>query len=184
MPNHRLNASRTYCTILAVVLLSGCTSTSRMTQPQASATTAPSAELMHPAFASIAASRPTTLPSGVFNFDELTVQATASGEKRQVLQQATATLDQLEVHITTLDPGQQSHPPHRHPHEEMMMLKEGTLEAFVNGKHIPMPTGSILFLAPFDLHNVKNVGTTRATYFVITWRTPRTGSVIKKSAEP
>ena len=132
-------------------------------------------EQASPPSAPTATSRPTTLPSGVFNWDELAVQSTSAGEKRQVLQQATATLDQLEVHITTLDPGQQSHPPHRHPHEEMMLLKEGTLEAFVNGKHIPMPTGSILFLAPFDLHNVKNVGTTRATYFVITWRTPRTG---------
>src|SRR5689334_4217583 len=80
-----------------------------------------------------ASAGPTTLPSGVFNFDELTVQSTASGEKRQVTQMATATLDQLEVHITTLDPGKESHPPHRHPHEEMMLLKEGTLEAFVNG---------------------------------------------------
>lgn len=136
--------------------------------------TAAEPEQASPTTAPIAAPRPTTLPSGVFNWDELAVQSTSAGEKRQVLQHATATLDQLEVHITTLDPGQQSHPPHRHPHEEMMLLKEGTLEAFVNGKHTPMPTGSILFLAPFDLHNVKNVGTTRATYFVITWRTPMT----------
>jgi quercetin dioxygenase-like cupin family protein len=127
------------------------------------------------------ASAPTTLPSGVFNFDQLAVQKTASGERRSVFQEPTATLDQLEVHITTLDPGQQAHPPHRHPHEEMMFLKEGTLEAFVNGQHIPMPTGSVLFLAPYDLHNVKNVGTTRATYFVVTWRTPKTGPTTQPS---
>jgi len=131
----------------------------------------------------LATSGPTTLPSGVFNFDQLVVQKTASGERRSVFQQPTATLDQLEVHITTLDPGQQAHPPHRHPHEEMMFLKEGTLEAFVNGEHIPMPTGSILFLAPYDLHNVKNVGTTRATYFVITWHTPRTGATTQPQSK-
>ena len=127
----------------------------------------------HPLF--MATAGPTTLPSGVFNFDALKVETTKSGERRSVCQQATATLDQLEVHITTLKPGEQSHPPHRHPHEEMMLLKEGTLEAFVNGEHIPMPTGSVLFLAPNDLHNVRNVGTTPATYFVVTWRTPLTG---------
>ncbi len=126
-------------------------------------------------------STPTTLPSVVYNFDQLNVQKTAAGERRSVFQEATATLDQLEVHITTLDPGQQAHAPHRHPHEEMMMLKEGTLEAFVNGRHIPMPTGSILFLAPNDLHNVRNVGTTRATYFVITWRTPKTAPATQAS---
>jgi XRE family transcriptional regulator, regulator of sulfur utilization len=122
----------------------------------------------------LATASPTTLPSQVFNFDEMKAQKTSSGERRTVFQQETATLNELEVHITTLDPGQQAHPPHRHPHEEMMFLKEGTLEAFVNGQHIPMPTGSVLFLAPMDLHNVKNVGTTRATYFVVTWKTPKT----------
>src|SRR5581483_11125363 len=117
---------------LIVIALLGCVSSSDH----------PGAPMM------LVTSGPTTLPSGVFNFDQLKVQSTTSGEKRAVFQQATATLDQLEVHITTLDPGQQSHPPHRHPHEEMMFLKEGTLEAFVNGEHIPMPTGSVLFLAP------------------------------------
>ena len=102
------------------------------------------------------------------------VQASQSGEKRQLFRTPTATLDELEVHITTLNPGQRAHPPHRHPHEEMMFLKEGTLEALVNDQKIPMPTGSILFVAPNDLHNVTNVGTTQATYFVVTWRTPKT----------
>jgi quercetin dioxygenase-like cupin family protein len=153
-------------------LVWGCAAPRRETT---SSVAKPDAELMRPATMSSAASRPTTLPSGVFNFDQMTAQSTASGERRSVLQQATATLDQLEVHMTTLDPGKQAHAPHRHPHEEMMFLKEGTLEAFLNGQHFPMPTGSIFFVAPFDLHNVRNVGTTRATYFVVTWRTPRTG---------
>jgi quercetin dioxygenase-like cupin family protein len=123
-----------------------------------------------------ATTRPTTLPSAVLNWNEMDVKSTAVGGRRQLLQAATATLDQLEVHITTLKPGEQAHAPHRHPHEELIMLKDGTLEALLNDQRIPMPTGSVLFIAPNDLHMVKNVGSTPATYFVVTWRTPLTAS--------
>src|SRR4051812_19015416 len=121
------------------------------------------------------ASQPALAQSQVFDWNAMKVVSAQSGEKRQLLRSPTATLDELEMHITTLNPGQRSHPPHRHPHEEMMLLKEGTLEALVNDQKIPMPTGSVLFVAPNELHNVTNVGTTPATYFVITWRTPKTG---------
>jgi len=131
-------------------------------------------DLLRDAGAGAPTSRPTTLPSGVFNWNELTAQTTPAGERRTLTQLPTATLDQLEMHITTLNPGQQAHAPHRHPHEELILLKEGTLEAMINDRLIPMPSGSVLFIAPNDLHVVRNVGTTPATYFVVTWKTPRT----------
>ncbi|HSV15474.1 MAG TPA: cupin domain-containing protein [Tepidisphaeraceae bacterium] len=118
--------------------------------------------------------RPTTLPSQVFNWNEMAAKTTAAGERRALTQLPTATLDELEMHITTLNPGQQAHAPHRHPHEELILLKEGTLEAMINDQLIPMPAGSVLFIAPNDLHVVKNVGTTPATYFIVTWKTPLT----------
>ena len=39
----------------------------------------------------------------------------------------------------------------------------------------PVPAGSIIFLAPNDLHGWKNVGTTNASYAIITWKTAKTG---------
>ena len=44
----------------------------------------------------------------------------------------TATLDELECHITTLNPGETPHPPHKHPDEELVIVKEGTVESLVN----------------------------------------------------
>lgn len=121
---------------------------------------------------------PTTRPalaSGVYNWNDLRVQQTNVGQRRAVDRGRTATLSDLQLHITTLNAGQDSHAAHRHDNEELIMVKEGTLEAVVNDKPIPMPTGSILFVAPNDLHMVRNVGTTTATYFVIAWWTPLTG---------
>jgi len=151
--------------LMVVVLISGCAVavTSRTIQDDQSGD-------------HLVTQTPSTLPSGVYDWEQLTVQPTDVGQRRSLFDSPTATVNNLEFHITTLNPGQQSHAPHRHPNEELVMLKEGTLEAILNGKMIPMPTGSVLFIAPNDLHAVRNVGTTPATYFVVTWRTPKTGA--------
>ena len=44
------------------------------------------------------------------------------------MQQPTATLDELEIHITTLNKGETPHAPHQHPDEELVIVKEGTVE--------------------------------------------------------
>src|SRR5262249_39981834 len=94
------------------------------------------------------------------------------GQRRQVFRSRTGTLDEMEVHITTLNPGQMPHEPHRHPDEEMVMVKEGTLEVTVNGKTTRIGPGSVFFVAPNDLHGFKNVADTPATYFVQRWLSP------------
>ena len=50
--------------------------------------------------------------------------------------------------------------------------REGTLEALCEGKTTAIGAGSLFFIAPQDLHGVKNVGQTPATYFVIKWWPP------------
>jgi uncharacterized cupin superfamily protein len=84
----------------------------------------------------------------------------------------TPTLDELEIHISTLAPGKSPHAPHQHVHEELLILKEGTLETFQSGKTTRVGPGAIIFQSSNELHNVTNVGTTPATYFVIGWDSP------------
>jgi uncharacterized cupin superfamily protein len=83
----------------------------------------------------------------------------------------------LEMHITTLKPGAVSHPPHRHPEEELLIVKEGMVETLQNGVATRLGPGSLIFHASNDLHNIRNVGTTPATYHVVQWRvTPQKSS--------
>ena len=69
-------------------------------------------------------------------------------------------------------PGKSPHAPHQHVHEELLILKEGTLETFQSGKTTRVGPGAIIFQSSNELHNVTNVGTTPATYFVIGWDSP------------
>ena len=112
--------------------------------------------------------------SSVFDWTQLTVVATKAGERRQVFNGPTATLDNFSGHITTLRPGEIAHAPHRHPDEEMVIVKEGTIEVTINGEVRRAGTGSIFFYAPHDLHGMKNIGETNASYFVFRFVTAKT----------
>jgi quercetin dioxygenase-like cupin family protein len=94
------------------------------------------------------------------------------GGVRQVMRAPTPTLDELEIHISTLNPGKSPHAPHQHQHEELLILKEGTLETFQKGATRRVGAGGIIFQASNELHNVTNIGTTPATYYVIGWTMP------------
>ena len=94
------------------------------------------------------------------------------GGVRQVMRAPTPTLDELEIHISTLGPGKSPHAPHQHQHEELLIIKEGTLETFQSGATRRVGPGGIIFQASNELHNVTNVGQSPATYYVIGWTVP------------
>jgi quercetin dioxygenase-like cupin family protein len=97
-----------------------------------------------------------------------------TGSVVQVVRQPTATLDELEMHVTTLDPGVASHPPHRHPNEELVIIRQGTVETLSDGSWKRIGPGSIIFNASNSLHALRNVGTTPAVYDVINWKSATT----------
>lgn len=111
--------------------------------------------------------------SSVFDWNSIPAKQTDVGSVRSFFKSPTATLDELELHVTTLNPGQASHPPHKHPNEELVIVKEGTVEVLVNGEWKRVGPGSVIFNASNQLHGLKNVGTVPATYHVINWRSSR-----------
>jgi quercetin dioxygenase-like cupin family protein len=124
------------------------------------------------------------LDSTAWNWSDFIAKKTAVGELRSVVRQPTRTLEELEMHITTLNPHTASHPPHTHPNEEMVILKEGTLQAHVNGKEVIVHPGGVLFYASMQPHGVQNIGDTPATYYVINWATEKSQGIKKIPATP
>jgi mannose-6-phosphate isomerase-like protein (cupin superfamily) len=112
------------------------------------------------------------LGSRIFDWDSFKVAATKVGFRRDVVKSPTATLDELEMHITTLNAGMESHPPHQHVAEELLIIKEGTLEAMVNGQYQKVGPGSIVFQASNQPHTIRNIGNGPATYHVVQWQPP------------
>jgi quercetin dioxygenase-like cupin family protein len=111
----------------------------------------------------------TILGPTVFAWEDMKPVKTATGEVRSLYKGPTATVDQLEMHVSTLNPGLESHPPHRHVNEELIILREGQCETLSNGKWIKVGPGSVVFNASNSLHGFRNVGTIPAVYHVINW---------------
>jgi quercetin dioxygenase-like cupin family protein len=114
------------------------------------------------------------MQSAAFDWNSIPVKQTVVGSTRSFFRAPTATLDELELHVTTLNPGQASHPPHQHPNEELVIVREGTVEALVQGEWKRLGPGSVIFNASNQLHGLKNVGDTPAIYHVINWTSATT----------
>jgi quercetin dioxygenase-like cupin family protein len=121
------------------------------------------------------------MSSSIFDWKTIEVKPTKIGSTRKFFQAPTATLDELECHVTTLNPGETPHPPHKHPDEELIIVKEGTVEALVNGQIKRVEAGSVIFQASNQMHSIRNVGQTPATYHVIRWNSP---GMLKGKSKP
>jgi quercetin dioxygenase-like cupin family protein len=109
------------------------------------------------------------MKSALFTWASVPERPTANGARRTVFAAPTATLDELEYHSTTLAPGASPHAPHTHQNEEILIIKSGEVEAYVNGEWKRAPEGSLVFFATMVPHTVRNSGTTPATYHVVNW---------------
>lgn len=107
------------------------------------------------------------LGSTVFDWTKLPATPTQVGEVRPFFDAVTRTLARLESHVTTLNPGEISHAAHAHADEELVIVREGALEATINGvPHVAGP-GSVFFFASHDLHGLRNPCTVRTSYHVV-----------------
>src|SRR5690349_2785055 len=70
--------------------------------------------------------------SAVWEWSTADTKPNTWGAVRQVTRSPTSTLDELEIHISTLQPGKSPHAPHQHAQEELLIVKEGTLDTFQN----------------------------------------------------
>ena len=120
------------------------------------------------------ADRTHVLGSTVFDWNAFPVKQTSVGSQRSLVKEPTATLQELEIHVTSLDPGKMSHPPHKHPNEELIVIRQGTVETLSNGQWQRAGPGSVIFNASNQLHALKNIGTEPAVYHVINWQTAAT----------
>lgn len=124
------------------------------------------------------------LGSKVFTWESLAARPTGVGERRDVARNPTATLAEFECHISTLNPSLASHPPHTHPQEELIILRDGTLDVHINGANTRVGPGSLFFFASNDPHAVQNAGDKPATYFVFNFATAVTPALRGQAAQP
>jgi quercetin dioxygenase-like cupin family protein len=100
-------------------------------------------------------------------YSDLPVKKNGLSESRPILDGVTHSGDHLEVHETTLVPGDSPHPPHRHPHEELFLVMKGTVAVTIEAKTTAIGPGSAAFVRSNEYHGVINPGTEDTQYFVV-----------------
>ncbi len=107
------------------------------------------------------------LQSFVRPFAEMQPHVGAATTMRPVVEGYSAEGTRLEVHETLLNPGAEPHPPHRHKHEEFVLLMKGNLQATIDGKTESLTPGSVAFWKSMSLHGLHNPGPEPAQYFIV-----------------
>ncbi len=128
-----------------------------------------------PVVAETAAGQPAgQLASNVFQLDRLAATPTPVGVRRTVFDAPTATVDKTHCHVTTLNAGASSGEPRKHLQEEIIIIKEGTVEANWDGQSKVAKAGDIIYFAANAVTHLRNIGPGPATYYVISYLTPLT----------
>ena len=75
------------------------------------------------------------------------IRSAHSATRRAIFDGPTATVDKMHCHITTLNPGEKSGEPSKHLQEEVIIVKEGFVEAHWDGQSKTGGPGSVIFFA-------------------------------------
>ena len=102
-----------------------------------------------------------------YKYNELPVTTNGQNKQRRMFTMKTHTGFKMESHQSDIAPGEVNHPPHQHLREEMMLVRLGTMELTINGKPYRLGPGDVGVIGSNEIHNAKNVGTTRAEYFIV-----------------
>jgi quercetin dioxygenase-like cupin family protein len=117
---------------------------------------------------------PAKLQSTIYDWEKMKPTPMTNGVRRAVFDGPTTTVDNIHCHITTLNPGANSGEPRRHLQEEVIIIKEGQVEATVDGRTQTAGPGSVIFFAANAVTRLRNAGDGPATYIVVYYFTPLT----------
>jgi mannose-6-phosphate isomerase-like protein (cupin superfamily) len=75
--------------------------------------------------------------------------------------------DRLSLHISQIEPGTSSHPPHTHTGVEAFYVLEGSGALEVEGEIIAVSANQAVAVDPTRLHGLSNTGSVPMKYLVI-----------------
>jgi mannose-6-phosphate isomerase-like protein (cupin superfamily) len=108
-------------------------------------------------------------PDAVFKLEDAKTEKHPFGELTVFFDGRTGDLKSLVTGTLLLYPGQEPHPPHHHPEEEIMIVTEGHGTILVGGKSYQVANGSVMYSEANKLHGVKNTGSQPLRFYYMKW---------------
>lgn len=110
------------------------------------------------------------LPTHVYANGDIPYRGDEKKKGREIFHGTTHKNFELQMHESVLGPGQQAHAPHKHEHEEIIVVFEGTLEPWMEGKTQLAPAGSVIYFGSNQMHSSRNAGSGPCRYYVLELR--------------
>ena len=107
--------------------------------------------------------------SFMMDWYDMEYRAHERGGVRQLFDRNTVMTNRFDIHITSLNPGISSHPPHTHVNEEIILMIDGEGEMILGEKKQHITTGDAAWVESMIPHNITNVAKRPAVYFAIQW---------------
>ena len=108
--------------------------------------------------------------SFILDWNDLKTANTGKGYRRDFFNRPTSHLAQFEMHTTALNAGEESHLPHTHVQEEIILILRGHVEMYINGDRYNASAGDVVFLSSRIPHALTNTGEEQCEYFAFQWR--------------
>ena len=108
--------------------------------------------------------------SFMLDWNDLKTTNTGKGYRRDFFNRATSQLAQFEMHTTALNADSESHAPHTHVQEEIILILRGNVTMHIDGKLFPASPGDLVFLPSLIPHALLNTGKEQCEYFAFQWR--------------
>lgn len=119
--------------------------------------------------ASSAEAKSGDLPESLLTLEAAKTVKHPFGEVTVFCDGKTAQLQSLVVGTLLLYPGQEPHPPHQHPEEEIMIVTEGHGSILVGGKNSEVGPGAVMYSEANHLHGVKNTSSKPFRFYYMKW---------------
>jgi (S)-ureidoglycine aminohydrolase len=108
-------------------------------------------------------------PAFLIDWKEMVMKKTGKGESRQIFDRPVAWLGKIDMHATTLNAGEVSHPPHIHRAEEIILMRSGNSQMYIDGKYHKASAGDLVYLSSGVPHALENKSNERCEYFALQW---------------
>lgn len=99
------------------------------------------------------------------DWKEVAFKSHDKGGIRRMFDRATAMTKRFEMHVTTLNEGLWSHPPHTHRAAEILLVVESTTQESISDTLHAATVGDLIFLESNVPHALKNTGKGACMYF-------------------
>jgi len=106
----------------------------------------------------------------IISRNEIEYNTHDKGGRWNYFDRPTASCTDFEVHATSLNTGVNSHAPHTHVQEEIILMLQGNAIMHIDGKDYKSSVGDVIFLDSEVPHGLTNSGSEPCEYFAFQWK--------------